>query len=157
MEIITRREAIKRHFPFIVSAYCFLDFSHLDPETCTEEDIKSVLGNRYFGSVLQCTECHQSVDVATSVEDNDNFVCLCSSCLLKAKNLIENKAEQKDIIGPYSIEPHGPIGNYALYYQRDNNHHGYRLLNLNDGDSSMQSTLKLIVDALNSFAKRIEK
>jgi hypothetical protein len=55
---------------------------------------------------------------------------------------------------PYCIEPHGPSGNYALYFQRDNNHHGLRLLNLNDGDNNMEFYLKLIVDALNSFAAK---
>lgn len=52
----------------------------------------------------------------------------------------------------FSIEPHGPGGQYALYHGRDMHHHGARLCNLYDFDSAGERTRKSIVDALNANA-----
>ena len=52
----------------------------------------------------------------------------------------------------YSIEKHGPDGQYALYFGRDMNHHGARLCNLYDFDRNENATREAIVDALNNNA-----
>lgn len=49
----------------------------------------------------------------------------------------------------YTIEPHGPAGQYALYFGRDKDHHGLRLCNLSDFDMNAPETIRLISDSLN--------
>lgn len=50
----------------------------------------------------------------------------------------------------FSIEPHGQDGQYALYVGRDVSHHGLRLCNLYDFDKNRESTISMIVKALNN-------
>lgn len=50
----------------------------------------------------------------------------------------------------FTIEPHGPDGQFALYIGRDNNHHGFRLCNLYDFDMNKKETIDSIVTALNN-------
>lgn len=45
----------------------------------------------------------------------------------------------------WTIEPHG--NTHALYENRDNYHHGLRLMNLDDGDKNFEQNAKLICSA----------
>lgn len=53
----------------------------------------------------------------------------------------------------YTIEQHGPQGQFALYFGRNSARHGNRLCNIND--STMD--LKIIEDALNEKLERDSK
>lgn len=52
----------------------------------------------------------------------------------------------------YSIERHGK--DYALYYGRDDAHHGLNLCTLSDFDVNGEDTRKLIVTALNAYMNK---
>lgn len=65
------------------------------------------------------------------------------------------RMEMMPAAGPgnqFSIEQHGPGGQYALYIGRDNFHHGMRLCNLYDFGKNDNATRKAIVEALNNNA-----
>lgn len=50
----------------------------------------------------------------------------------------------------YSIEPHGPSGQYVLHFGRNATFHGLNLCTLYDFDRNGEATRKAIVEALNS-------
>lgn len=54
-----------------------------------------------------------------------------------------------------SIEPHGD--GYAIYSGRDNEHHGFRLCNVNDFDMNKENTLNLLRIALSAVEKLNEE
>ena len=54
----------------------------------------------------------------------------------------------------FSIEEHGPKGNYALYRGRSMKRHGLNLCCLSDFDHAGESTRQLIVKALNEYMRR---
>lgn len=47
--------------------------------------------------------------------------------------------------GKWTTEPHG--NTTALYCDRDEEHHGLRLMNLDDGDSNFDANVRLITSA----------
>jgi hypothetical protein len=47
--------------------------------------------------------------------------------------------------GPWSVEAHGK--GLGLYSGRDSNHHGLRLLNIEDGNQNLRANINLIVAA----------
>lgn len=51
----------------------------------------------------------------------------------------------KHTAGPWTVEPHGAT--IALYSGRDRDHHGLRLMNLDDGDSNFEANARLIAAA----------
>jgi len=53
----------------------------------------------------------------------------------------------------YSIEPHGPEGNYAIYLGRCPHKHGARLGNLSDLDMNGDKFIELITHSLNNSIK----
>lgn len=51
--------------------------------------------------------------------------------------------------GEWTVEPHG--NTHALYAGRDRDHHGLRLMNLDDGDRNFDANVKLITSAPKLF------
>jgi hypothetical protein len=54
-------------------------------------------------------------------------------------------SELKHMPGLWSVEPHGDT--VALYAGRDDQHHGLRLMNLDDGDANFAANARLIAAA----------
>jgi len=59
--------------------------------------------------------------------------------------------EEIEEVEGYSIEPHGPPGQYALYFGRSPHFHGYNLCAVLDFDANGENTRRMLVDSLNDF------
>lgn len=58
---------------------------------------------------------------------------------------------------PFTIEPHGPHGHYALYSGRSPVSHGYNLCSLSDFDANGENTRENILTAMNDHAKLLRR
>lgn len=46
----------------------------------------------------------------------------------------------------YSIEPHGPEGQFALYFGRGFSKHGFRLCNITESDENIRNLIELALN-----------
>lgn len=97
----------------------------------------------------QCPKCQREFICPEKLKDM-------SIRLVSSDDEFKSRAKQyrEAILGQefppkYSIEPHGQPGEYALYFGRDQHHHGANLCKLSEFDAKGEESRKMIVAALN--------